>query len=402
MKPQLTYSSLLSVYLFLFISCGSYYIKITPRVPINHYEAKSWTGLINRCDPEFPFNDGWLGGDGNVSVPLDAITTLFLFSDTYVGQNNQVSRKRGVSMIANSVAIQTCLSPNESGTRYFWNQMYTESPQPVFKPANPEHKFWVKDAFIIEGKLYVLLEEIGPKYDATPDDLFNFTQLGYSLAKITNPYEVPFLWKVEYITLQDFKLPLMEISCHARLNDYLYFFINRNDNAQLLVRKPVENFDDMSIPFEYFALDKSWEKGLDVFDMDTVLNGFRCNTVKYHSDIKQWVMVHDIWFKSDQIKIRTASGLTGPWSDEEVIYTIPETSKGNTLYRKDNFCYQARESIQNYDSKTQEMLITYDINNSNLSKVLKNNAIYTPKVIRVKLPFEIEEVEERLIQIDGD
>ncbi|WP_297093383.1 hypothetical protein [uncultured Draconibacterium sp.] len=386
----------------LLLSCNNIYISITPRVHIDHNEAKTWTGLINRCDPEFPFVDGWLGGDGDISVPLDATTTLFLFSDTYVGQAEQVSRKQGVSMIANTVAIQTCPSPSKSETRYFWNQMYTESPQPVFKPTNPEHKFWVKDAFIIDIQLYVILEEIGPKPDAAPDDIFNFTQLGYTLAKISNPYEVPFVWDIEYIPLPDFKLPLTGISCHARQDKYLYFFVNRNDNAQLLVRKCVDNFEDMSVPFEYFSLDKKWIEEFNISDMDTVLNGFRCNTVKYHSDIKLWVMVHDIWFRSNEIKIRTAPEITGPWSEEYVIYKIPETTKGNTQYTTDNFCYSARECIQNYDSKTNEMLITYDVNNAKMSKVIRNNSIYTPKVVRVKLPIVIEEMEEKVIMIDGD
>jgi hypothetical protein len=101
--------------------------------------------------------------------------------------------------------------------------------------------------------------------------------------------------------------------------------------------------------------------------------------------MKQWVMICDILFMDNKIKMRTAPALTGPWSDEIVIYEIPEVTPGNSLYSESNFCYLARECIQNYDSQNHVMLLTYDINNSNYSEIISNPKIYTPKVITVPL-----------------
>jgi len=92
-------------------------------------------------------------------------------------------------------------------------------------------------------------------------------------------------------------------------------------------------------------------------------------------------MICDIKFMDNKIKMRTAPELTGPWSDEITIYEIPETMPGNSSYSKSNFCYAARECIQNYDPKNHVMLITYDINNSSFSEINSNPKIYTPKVV---------------------
>jgi len=356
---------------------------------IDNYKALVTAGIQYRCLPEFPFKDGWLGADGTVSVPLDATTTLFLFSDTYVGRKNQKSRnKKGLRMVANTAAIQTCSNEDESNIRYYWNMMYSSRPAPIFKPSHNDYKFWVTDAFLLHNNLYVLLENIAPYHDAPPDEIFAFKQIGFTLAKINNPYVAPNTWQIEYTLLPHFKNPEMGLHCHSKHNDYIYFFVSRYDQAIQLVRKKITDFDNQNKPFEYYSLDKTWKKGLDPDDMHSLFKGFRCNTVKYHPDQQVWVMINDIWFMDNKIKMRTASELTGPWSNEKVIYTIPERTQGNKLYHEDNFCYLARECIQNYDAKNKMMLITYDVNNFNMSHVIDHPEVYTPKVIKVPLNLD--------------
>lgn len=177
----------------------------------------------------------------------------------------------------------------------------------------------------------------------------------------------------------------MGIRCHVLLDDYIYFFVSRYDKAQILVRKQLYIIDNPDKPFEYYALNRTWKKGFNLNDMDTIVNGFRSNTVNYHPEMKQWVMICDIKFMNNKIKMRTASELTGPWSDEISIYEIPEVTPGNPSYSKSNFCYSTRECIQNYDSEKHIMLITYDTNNSNFLEINSNLKIYSPKIIKIPL-----------------
>jgi len=288
-------------------------------------------------------------------------------------------------MVSNTVAVHTCLPNGETSVQYFWRNMYSNNPKPIFQTKKKNYKFWVVDAFKIMDDMFVLLEKIGPKKDASPDDIFNFSSFGFNLVKITNLYENPTDWEMNWIPLNDFKNPSMVISCHAILGDYIYFFVSRHDKEQVLVRKNISSIDNPKKTFQYYAKNNTWKKGVKYNDMKIIIDGFRSNTVKYHSDIKQWIMISDIKFMDNKIKMRTSSLLTGPWSAEKTIYEIPEVTPGNLAYDKSNFCYLARECIQNYDSEKQQMLITYDVNNSNLSKVISNPDIYTPKVITIPL-----------------
>jgi hypothetical protein len=342
--------------------------------------------LSQKCAPSFPFMDGWLGGDGDVSVPINDTTTVFIFSDTYVGNKDQKSRQEpGMGMVANTLAIQTCSTNGETDIKYYWNKMYSDNPEPFFRSFTDRYKYWVIDAFSANSNLYVILSKIGPQFGSPPDNIFNFSGLGFTLAKISNPHDVPHDWIIELFPLPDFMSSTMEIRCHAKQDGHIYLFISRNDTSQLIVRKQIDLIDNHESPFEYYALNKDWKQCIKANDMLEIVKGFRCNSVNFHPEINQWVMISDIWFKDNKIKMRTAPALTGPWSDELVIYEIPEVTPGNSLYSKSNFCYLAREHIQYYDPKNHVMLLTYDINNTDYSEIIANPKIYTPKIISVTL-----------------
>src|SRR5262245_33553686 len=59
------------------------------------------------CFPTFPYEQGWLGGDGAYSVALSPTRTLWLFGDTFVGSPEQQSRD-GATFIHNSIGISEC------------------------------------------------------------------------------------------------------------------------------------------------------------------------------------------------------------------------------------------------------------------------------------------------------
>src|SRR5260370_17313715 len=68
--------------------------------------SSSWA-LSSDCTPQFPYLQGWLGGDEAYSISLNAGRVLWLFGDSFVGSEAQTSRA-GATMIANTVAVSTC------------------------------------------------------------------------------------------------------------------------------------------------------------------------------------------------------------------------------------------------------------------------------------------------------
>lgn len=341
------------------------------------------------CLPSFPHQEGWFGGDGDVSVRLNDSLVLWLFSDSFVGKPDQTRQSGGYTMVSNSVAISNCSGQGDIKINYYWRNMYSNSPEPIFKSFTDRYRYWVPDAFMANSCLYVLLEKIGSKEGAAPNELFNFSLNGFSLAKVLNPFDKPSEWSIEYIPLPDFGNPSMGLRSHAVKDDYVYFFVSRNDQAQLLVRKKLNAIDNTRIPFEYFSLDKTWKTGINPQDMETVYSGFRGTTVTYHSELKKWIMLSDIRFMDNKIKMRTAAELTGPWTDEKVIYQIPETTPGTEDFDSTNFCYSPRDCSANFVTKKNELLITYDINNMDFSKLTNGIKKYTPKVITVNIKKSI-------------
>ncbi|MGH2646565.1 MAG: hypothetical protein ACRDE8_03315, partial [Ginsengibacter sp.] len=217
-------------------------------------DFKNRNPISQNWKPEFPFQNGWLGGDEAVSVAVNETTTLFIFSDSYVGNKNQQSRQEpGMKMVSNTVAVETCLSNGKTDVKYFWNNMYSENPESIFKTFTNRYNFWVNDAFMVGSNLYVLLQKVGHKTGESPDDFFPFSLPGFSLAKIINPFELPDKWQIELIPVPDFVYPAMQLGHHVIKDNYVYFFVSRNDNAQLLVRKRIDFIDDPTKPFEYYA-----------------------------------------------------------------------------------------------------------------------------------------------------
>ena len=109
-------------------------------------------------------------------------------------------------------------------------------------------------------------------------------------------------------------------------------------------------------------------------------------SVRYHADLKQWIMVYGPHFLDNKILMHTAPELIGPWSQAIAIYTTPEMTPGSEKYNKNFSCYFGREHIQFYDRSDKRLLITYDSSTNNFSDLVANLEIYFPKVVSIAVP----------------
>jgi hypothetical protein len=338
------------------------------------------------CPPKFPFQDGWLGGDGDVSVTLSPSRSLWLFSDTFVGDKAQKTRS-GSHMVPNTAAITTCRPDGQTATEYYWSDRDTAHPKPFFESCTSRYKYWVTDAFMVGDTLYALLVKISAKTEpAPPNDIFNFQGVGYSLAKVANPQaSTPDRWKIEFLP---WSCGLSDDVWNGQVvadKTFIYLFITEKSKACHLLRLPVGQIESPKGNIEYFAIDGSWKAGTRATDMKTLWTGELGQTAEYHPDLKEWIMVFGPGFLNNKIRIRTAPELTGPWTEEKIVYECPESTPGSAVYDPDNFCYLGREHIQFYDSQNQAMLVTYDCNSTKFGKLVANMAVYSPHVIWIPL-----------------
>lgn len=340
------------------------------------------------CLPAFPLKDGWLGGDGDVSLPVNERQSLFIFSDTYVGQKDDTSRQsKDYTMVSSTVGVATCMAEGEYNIQYYWKDMYTAHPKPIFESLTNRYIYWINDAFMHKGCLYVLMPKIGAKTAPTPgDDIFNFSIVGSSMAKVTDPMSnTPDKWAPELLPFTFIDPSHFDLHSLVKDGNYLYLFTDKGLTQTVLLRIPLDFIDSPKGHVEYYSTTHSWKLGIDTADMMVILQERPGNTISYHNDIKKWVMVSGPGFLDNKIRLRTASDLTGPWSESVIVYECPEAIPGTPEYSKTNFCYLGRELIQHYDKTTRTMYLTYDTNNSDFSEIKSNPKIYTPKIITVSL-----------------
>ncbi|RYE17299.1 MAG: hypothetical protein EOP42_32520, partial [Sphingobacteriaceae bacterium] len=117
---------------FLLIPCLLAGIQIkaqSKRTDLEHVEftvekAEEWNALFKR-------NSGWFGGDGIYTIPLNGnenklagknSTTLFIFSDSMIGQTTDSTMLPGYKMIHNAVAYLNGNQPNINKIKFFWDQ----------------------------------------------------------------------------------------------------------------------------------------------------------------------------------------------------------------------------------------------------------------------------------------
>jgi hypothetical protein len=337
------------------------------------------------CTPKFPIKDGWFGGDGEISVPLRPEVTLWMFGDSLVGGKNTVSRKDSI-MIANTVALMRCSSEGESNIQYYWNNAGTSHPEPIFQSFTGRYKYWPQDAFMVGNDLYAVLAKIGLRIGAAPDELFNFTHLGLTLAKIADPCSTsPDRWKIQLFPWSQI-FGLQEWSLGVVDGNYLYFFVHNDKQEKSMARIPIDYIEQPEGHIEHLTEEGGWKVNTPAEQRRIMFTGDAGNSISYYKDLKEWIMVCGPGYLTNKIRIRTAPKLTGPWSLEKVVYECPEQTPGSSEYDKDNFCYEARAHSQFYDRENRKLLITYDCNVSDYSKLISNTDKYTARVIRIRLP----------------
>jgi hypothetical protein len=171
----------------------------------------------------FQRRDGWIGADGNYSVPLWQGKTLWLFSDTWVGKIDN-GKRVDATIVNNSAAVQEGVG-KEAKVRFFVRRQAEGKPAALISPANGQGWFWLQSGIRIGPQLYLFLAQI----EKTDDPgVFGFRGIGQWLAVIDNPDAEPTQWRIEQQ-----KLPFVVFSpkrelnfgtALARLGDNVYVF----------------------------------------------------------------------------------------------------------------------------------------------------------------------------------
>ncbi|HEY4010622.1 MAG TPA: DUF4185 domain-containing protein [Acidobacteriaceae bacterium] len=345
----------------------------------------------SQCDASFPLQSGkqlgWQGADAAYSVPLPGGRDVWIFGDTLYGPERRVVGQTP-RMVHNSLGISTCRD-GQWHLQYVLKHDASGNALSYFSPADPTHWYWAMSGFYANGDLWVTLLCIRHPSKPAPAG-FDFETCGSDLAQIAHLERDPQQWQVTIHPLVADGVKAYPAAAAVVNDGYAYLFaLYENGTRPLLVTRI--SLDKLTAPganLEYLAMDGRWKHGFDPANAKEVMkHGSSELSVRYDPRLKRWlaVMVDPAPF-SDKIIMRTAPDLTGPWTDGEVVYVMPEMQPGPGR-DKNVFCYAGKEHPE-LESDS-DLLITYVCNTMDVSELATHNDIYYPQVVRRPLPAAV-------------
>ncbi|MCX6832726.1 MAG: hypothetical protein NT028_11470 [candidate division Zixibacteria bacterium] len=350
--------------------------------------TNAWTGLIHsgqRCVPSFPYQDGWLGGDGGLPVPISASKTVWLFGDSFVGQKDQ-KNLQGASMVT-TIGVSTCEADGNMTMRYYWRNMYTDHPDHFFQPHTSRYKFWPAVGFMYRGNMYVIMFKIGPLLGSSPDNIFNWSALGTTLAKVTAPAaSPPDKWKIDLIPWSRALDVSLFQGGYAQDSSFGYFFTVKNDGQNYLLRLPLDRLESPDGNMEYLSQDGTWKPGSDSADAEVLFEDQLISRVIYVPGLHHWLAVYGPHFGGSSIYFRTAPRIVGPWSERRILYDCPELVESSPQYDESNFCYCAQVLSVRVENGVCKLLIDYSCLSSKPSRPDQTAHAEAPRVVEIAMP----------------
>lgn len=353
-------------------------------------DSPEWTNLFQR-------SSGWFGGDGIYSIPLNGVEkarkgkTLFIFSDTMVGDIKNGELQPGSTMVHNSIAYLKGGDPRESNFEFLWNKANDGKPTSLFVPKTPATKpgdyFWLGDGFVnhdMNNSIYIF----GYRVKNTSDKPFGFAEVGNVIIKIPANSKLPFENQKQIDTPFFLESDGQNGSFGAGIfvntkkagvpngDGYIYVYGVKGKAKEVLVARvlPAE--------FEIFDKWKYWDG--QVWKQDINKSSAITNQASNELSVTllpdgRYAMVFQINGISNKVGLRLGAKPEGPFGP---IIEIWDCSKD--LLTKNLFAYNAKAHPAL--SKNNELLISYNINSFDFLNDLKTHPqLYRPRFIKVKI-----------------
>lgn len=347
------------------------------------HKEDRWTELFNR-------RSGWVGADGIFTIPLNSgdsigdgsadTKTFITFADTTIAEadDHYLQFRLGNRMVNQTAAILRGTEPDPENITFYYNL-----PEGSVTPQNlyPDSaKTWPSDGIYIDGKVHMLAQ--------TVDDSMN--PLGIREIRLPLEGDTPNFASSELVDRPDlyFKKDGIEITFTNAIFDnsldstapnpdgyvYVYGYRNITESAlkQLVVVRVAKEDFEKPEAWEFFV-EGEWKKSTqeETISIESLNND--ASTLADHVSpevsvtyIKEgplagkYLLLYQHDTISPYIVMRTADSLTGPFSEAEWLYTIPEQLIYNNLPSGDTITYNTK--AHPHLSKDNQLLISYNVN----------------------------------------
>jgi len=366
--------------------------------------AEDWNNLFYRYS-------GWTGADGIYSIPFSGNETpnenpnektLFLFSDTFIGEVDENDARQNSSLVNNTYAVLDGNEPIEENAEFFWGLNQSDQPAAIFIPdtpqSNPGDWYWLMDGIAMEDSFRVFALRL----QTGDGGVFNFEVIGVSMISfqldatdsIKTAYQIdtPLYYRDEAegweIVFGQAVMSMTERSGNPDADGYIYIYGPKNSSGPkelVAARVLPENITD-------FATWRYWngsEWGVNIEECAPITNNISQEFSVSPLGDGQYIVVFQ---SGSNVAIRLGDSPTGPFGVLQNIYECPEV-----LEDPDIFVYNAK--AHPHLSQNDQLLISYNVNTFDFWDHFTNAGIYRPRLINLTLPdvtTTIETEEEKL------
>ena len=351
-------------------------VLLAPQLRGAEWSAKS----IPEYDGLFQRTNGWIGADGDFAVALTNGLTLWLFSDTFVGEVRDGHRAQAM-MINNSAAWQHGNNPVSARLDFFHGTASAGKPAALITPADGKGWFWLFDGVMARGKLFLFLIQIERTTDKS---FFGFRQIGNWVGEVLNPLAPPTQWRVAQK-----KIPFVQFETGERLsfgsavlmtNGFAYIFGTRERKGAtrtMILARTLES-DLADFASWRFRTRDGWTT--NITGAADLCGGMASEfSVSWLPALRQFVLIYTENGLSEKILARTAPELWGPWNAPAVVYRCPEAA-----WDKRIFCYAAKAHPM-LASASDELIVTYGANSLDFTQIASDARLYWPRFVQFKL-----------------
>jgi hypothetical protein len=355
-------------------------------------EAPEWSALLKR-------SSGWFGGDGIYTIPLSGVEskqakaidkTLFIFSDSMIGEIRGNTMVPGYKMIHNSVAILNGDQPNPDQIKFYWDTDKKGEAESLFTPKTPKSEstdyYWLGDGFVNEANKATYL--FGYRVRNMHSGPFGFREVGNTLIKIAHGDKPPYKLMRQMDTpfyLTDGKEDIGSFGAGVFVNTkaagaansdgYIYVYGVQGIAKSLLVARV------MPKDFEDFKIWKFWNGTTWVADMNKaaiITTGVSNELSLSVLPDGRYALIFQEGGMSANVGMRIGASPVGPFGPVIKLWDCQPD-----LIEKTFVVYNAKAHPTL--SKPGELLISYNINSIEFIKDLQTHPnLYRPRFIRVK------------------
>lgn len=311
----------------------------------------------------------WRGADGAASIDLGNDKILWLFSDTFIDPQATGNRTNS-RMIRNSIAIQEGNDLEDAKITFYYKG--TQKKPKSFFELPGETWFWTGHGTLINDTLIIFLfEEKSPKGGG-------FEAIGWYVAIIENPFDNPLNWNIEYVRGIETYGVIIGSSAVLKDEDYIYAYgvTEPATHETYLLRMPLDKLIVGDITHLEWWIEGDWKIRTKELPVPAPLFiGQTEFSVHYEQYLQKYIQIQTYGIGHASLGYRLAEKPEGPWSDAIIFYKPGRENPKDFIYSAN-----AHPEIT-----TDGILITYNINNSDFGELVRNEDIYFPKLIRMKI-----------------